>query len=67
MRSPASDGIAMRPARSANSRMTSAITTLATTFASRLRAPASLTMAVADIEPPTGTPCMTPATRFPTP
>jgi len=67
MSRPASAGIAMAPARSPNSRMTTAITAAAVMFARRVRAPAVVTRDVADIDPPTGMPWRSPEAMFATP
>ena len=67
MRSPATDGIAISSTSPPNARSTTAITRPAKNSAVRLRAPASVMIALADIEPPTGVPWNNPAMMFPAP
>ena len=67
MSSPATDGMAISSTSDAKASSTTAMTSPAKNSAVRLRAPASLTMALADIEPPTGVPWNKPARMFPAP
>ncbi len=67
MSNPASADIATSETTPEATRMTSAMTAAAMNSARRVRAPAAVMSADADIEPPTGMPRNTPETMLPTP
>ncbi len=64
---PARAGMATKPTTSPKASTTIAITTPATSSASRVRAPACTTSDEADIDPPTGIPWKSPARTLPVP